>query len=199
MDAISSLGSVFTGGSGGVPTWMKLLLGGLTASGEVGNVMADRQRQAQLNKVNAWENLTPAQLSAKVAQATKPLDAGLTQGVGNVVQADLGERGLSQAPGIQAATLSQALAPYYQQNQNVALQQVLQQMMLPATAASMVAQPQNLSPMLALLLASMKGGQNPSNPGITTNNIDWSAVPDINPTFPSNADATAGNVVQALG
>lgn len=199
MDAISSLGSIFTGGSGGVPTWMKLLLGGLTASGEVGNIMADRQRQAQLNKVNAWENLTPAQLSAKVAQATKPLDAGLTQGVGNVVQADLGERGLSQAPGIQAATLSQALAPYYQQNQNVALQQVLQQMMLPATAASMTAQPQNLSPMLALLLASMKGGQNPSNPGITTNNIDWSAVPDINTTFPSNADATAGNVIQALG
>lgn len=159
-DAISSLGSVFSGGTaGGVPNWMKLILGGLTASGEVGNIMAGQQRSNLMNEAQKWEQLTPQQLSAKIAAATQPLNQGLVQGVGNTVSAQMGERGLAQAPGIFSAEESQALAPYYQQNQATALQTILAQMGLPVEMARLLPNQTNLAPLLQLLLGSFgKGG-----------------------------------------
>lgn len=171
-EALSSLGTIFTsglggsGGGGGVPGWMQLLLGGLAGTGEVGNILAGRQKQDALNnltkKENAFTSLTPQQLSAKVAAATQPLSAGLTQEVGNVVQGEIGERGLSQAPGIFSADLSQSLAPFYQQNQQTALQQILAQMQLPISEAGaqagLLPGQTNLAPILALLMKSFSPG-----------------------------------------
>jgi hypothetical protein len=76
----------------------------------------------------------PEAISAVAAKLQQPLSQGLTQGVGNVVNADLAEQGLSQAPGIQSQVLSQALAPAQLQEQQMALQAALQAIGLPASA-----------------------------------------------------------------
>lgn len=170
--ALSSLGGLFSGGGGGTPGWMQLLLGGMTGAGEIGNVMADRQRASLMNKENAWANLTPQQLAAKVSAATQPLNAGLTQGVGNVVQGQMGERGLAESPGVYSATLSQALAPYYQQNQATGLDLILKQMGIPVQEAGLLPGMTQMGPLLALLMKSMqKPAQTPTS---NTGGIDFS-------------------------
>ncbi len=149
---IGSMGSWLGGAnSAGNPNSITALSGGMAGLGEIGNILADRQRQQLLNQEKAWMNMSPQALSAKVAAATAPLSAGLTQGVGNVVQASNAEKGLAQAPGIQAATLAQALAPYAQQNQEQALQLIMRQMGLPASAAGLLPSNTSLTPLLALL------------------------------------------------
>lgn len=134
---------------------MKVALGAMTGLGEVGNVLADRQRAQLLNKEKSWMNLTPQQLSARVAAATQPLSQGLTEAVGNEVQGNVAERGLAQAPGIFQSILAQSLAPYYQQNQNTALQEILAQMQAPIQAGSLVPGQTDMSPLLMLLLSSL--------------------------------------------
>lgn len=74
---------------------------------------------AHLNKL---VNTTPQQEAQQVAAMTQPLNDQLVQGVSNPVQAYLAERGLAQAPGVQAQTLAQALAPFEQQNIQTAQQ-----------------------------------------------------------------------------
>lgn len=206
-EAISSLGGILSGGGGGVPSWMKLLLGGMTGAGEIGNIMADRQRASLMNKEKSWMDMTPQALAAKVSAATKPLDAGLTQGVGNTVQGQMGERGLAESPGIYSAVLSQALAPYYQKNQSDALALVLKQMGIPLESASLLPGTSQMSPLLALLMKSMQKpttdmGSAPSltpditsalntdilqNTGNTTvGDTDW-----INSVFPQPTGAAA--------
>lgn len=183
--ALGSLGGVFGGGGGGaldVPTWMKLVLGGVTGAGEIGNILADRQRAGLLDQEKKWANLTPQQLSAKIAAATQPLSQGLTQAVGNTVQAQAGERGLAQSPGIFQAMLAQALAPYYQQNQNTALEAILKQMGLPAQAGALLPGNTNLSPLLALLMRSVAS---PTS-GATSNTGDF-GPPPYSPD-PTNTD-----------
>lgn len=181
-EAISSIGGALGGGAGGgLPTFMKLILGGLTGAGEIGNIMADRQRADLLNKEKANMNLTPQQLSAKVAAATKPLDLGLTQSVGNQVQGMAAERGLAEAPGIFQGMLAQSLAPYYQKNQDDALNLILSQLGIPSRAGSLVPGQTNLSPMLALLIRSMQNGGGGSSGGGAPFPQPL-AFPDLNPT-----------------
>lgn len=67
-------------------------------------------------------NTTPTQAGQQISQLTQPLSADLVSSVSNPVQAYLAERGLAQAPGIQAQTLAQALAPYQLQEQQLGLQ-----------------------------------------------------------------------------
>lgn len=173
-EALSSLGGSLGGGggNGSTPSWMKLLLGGLTGAGELSNILASRQRSQAVSRLlgqeKAAEALTPQQLSSRVSAATQPLSAGLTQSVGNVVQAEMGERGLSQAPGIFSAGLAQALAPYYQQNQSTALQEVMKQLGLPIEYAQALGTQlpgsTNLSPLLGLLMKSLsKPSPSPSS------------------------------------
>lgn len=185
-EALSSLGGILSGGGGGSPNWMKLLLGGLAGTGEIGNLLADRQRGDLLNKEKSWMDMTPQALAAKVSAATKPLDAGLTQGVGNTVQGQIGERGLAESPGVYSSVLSQALAPYYQKNQSDALSLVLKQMGIPIESAGLLPGMTQMGPLLALLMKSMQkpaptqntGGtpdfsQFITNPGTATGDTDW--------------------------
>jgi hypothetical protein len=172
-EAISSLGSIFSGGGGGTPSWMKLLLGGLSGAGEIGNIMADRQRGDLLNKEKSWMDMTPQALAAKVSAATKPLDAGLTQGVGNVVQGQVGERGLAESPGVYSAVLSQALAPYYQKNQSDALSLILKQMGIPIESAGLLPGMTQMGPLLALLMKSVQK-PTPTQTGSTGGTPDFS-------------------------
>lgn len=122
----NAIGSIFQPAqtAGGTPTWVKLLTGGLLGSGEVGNILQSHKQNAYQDYVlNLIKN--PAQLSSMITSAQRPLDNALVQAVANQTQAQAGERGLAQAPGIFNTIESQALAPFVQQNQQLAQNQVL--------------------------------------------------------------------------
>src|SRR6266850_1148791 len=133
MDGLGKIGGFLGGGGddGGSPNWMKLLTGSLFGAGSIGNILEQRKKMEYQNFVmNLLKH--PEQLAAMAAKIQKPLDNSLVQGVNNRVQADMATRGLAQAPGIFAATESQALAPFEQQNANTAMQAVLASLGLPA-------------------------------------------------------------------
>jgi hypothetical protein len=153
MDALGKIGSFFSGSAGkGIGTLAEL---GATGAGLAGHLSADRQRSeaAALAQKNA--NLTPQQLAQMVSGAQQPLNAALVQAVTGNVNANLAEQGLSQAPGLIATAESQALAPFQQNNQQAALQLVLQKLGLPAEFARTIPPNSNLAPLLAMLF---KGG-----------------------------------------
>ena len=159
MEALSSLGK-FLSGPGG-QSLLKVGEAGMTGAGLVGNILNERSRSSELDKLKKAEATLadPTKLSSEVRAATQPLNAGLVQDVTNQVSGTLAERGLSQAPGIQATELATSLAPFQQQNQNTALQLVLTRLGLPLEYAKTIlaGMPQNtnMAPLLALL---NKGG-----------------------------------------
>jgi hypothetical protein len=141
------LGGLFSGGALG-----PLLSGGLLGAGEVGNIIEGSKQQSYQNYIlNLLKN--PQLLAQMAAKIQQPLNNGLIQSVGNQVQGNLASRGLSQAPGIFAATESQALAPFYQQNQSTAMQALIQSLGLPAGTFS---QPTNLAPAMQLFMNSLR-------------------------------------------
>jgi hypothetical protein len=169
---------------------------GATGAGLVGNLLADQQRSAAAKQAQANMNLTPQQLASMVSSATQPLNRGLVQAITGNVDANLAEQGLSQAPGIQATTLAQALAGPEQQNQDTALKLVLQKLGLPAEFARTIPANANLSPLLALLFKGF-GNQAPgggvSGYPTTGPNLSQLGTPDPSSTgdfgslFPSDS------------
>jgi len=155
METLSSLGQFLQGTTG--QSLLKLGEVGMTGAGLVGNILNERARSGEISNLQKAEKTLadPTKLSAEVRAATQPLNAGLVQDVTNQVSGNLAERGLSQAPGIQATELATALAPYQQQNQQTALQLVLTRLGLPIEYAKTIlaGMPQNtnLAPLLALL------------------------------------------------
>lgn len=221
MDGLAQLAKVFTGGGkpasgipgvpnipgipaggtgGGGPLWQQVLLGSMFGTGELGNILEGvkqsklQSQQADYNKYLTALVKDPAQISKMATAEAAPLSQALTQALNNNVQGDLAQRGLSQAPGIFAASETQAQAPYIQQNQNTALQAVLQQLGLPvssmASAATNFRPPTDLSGLLGQFLKSFPNKtsvpqQAPTTPGITfpTN------IPGINDSWGSTGDA----------
>lgn len=171
--------------------WQKLLTGGMFGAGEIGNILEQRKRLAYQNFV--MDLLAhPEKLAAMAAKIQAPLSNALVQGVNNRVQADMASRGLSQAPGIFAATEAQALAPYQQHNADVAMQSVLSSLGLPAGTFG---QPANTSGALQMFLNSFKpgggGGSSQSSlPGAITPTIsDTGLTP---PTFGNDSGVAYG-------
>jgi hypothetical protein len=169
---------------------------GATGAGLAGNLSLEAQRANAEKQAEANAKLTPAQLGSLVTGATQPLNAGLVQAVTNTTDANLAEMGLSQAPGLIATATSQALAPFEQQNQQTALQLVLQKLGIPLDVLRSLPANSNLSPLIALLMKSGVGsgtgtrppgfpttGPNPdplSGPGDTPlptdQPVDWSSL-----------------------
>ena len=115
---------------------------------------------AQKYVTSLMEN--PAKMTAAAAQYAQPLSAGLTSDISNQVQANLAERGLGSSPSAYTQQLTQALAPYIQQNQQTAMQQLLQTLGLAPKPTA--------TPMMDMskLLASLKlpsGNSNPPSSG----------------------------------
>lgn len=190
-DLLASVGNFFGSSAGkGLGEIAGL---GATGAGLVGNLAADRQRAAAAKAAQANMNLTPQQLSAMVSGAEHPLDKALVQAVSGNVNANLAEQGLSEAPGIQATVLSQALAPFEQQNQNAALQLVMRKLGLPAEFAATIPQNAQLAPLLALLMKGF-GTPNaaPKPVGPTTGpNFDQAGLnPDYGITNPVDTTGT---------
>ena len=129
--------------------------------GEIGNIIEAKKKADYQNYINDLMK-NPGKLAALVAKMQQPLNQGLQQAVGNSVQGNMAERGLSQAPGIFAASESQALAPYYQQNQNAAMQSVLQML---GMQSGTFGNPTNNAPALQMFLKSLQGGGSGSSGG----------------------------------
>src|ERR1035441_1240986 len=109
----------------------QILSGGMAGAGTIGNLIEAKKKADYQNYINDLMQ-HPEKLAALVQKMQKPMDNALVQGVTNQVQGNMAERGLSQAPGIFAASQSQALAPYEQQNYNTALSSVMNMLGMPA-------------------------------------------------------------------
>jgi hypothetical protein len=190
MEALQSVGNFF--GSSGGKGLTSLAELGATGAGLFGNISAERQKAQELDYLKKQQNAIgdPTKLAQEVASATQPLNRSLVQSVGNQVEGTLAEQGLSQAPGIQATVLSQSLAPFEQQNQQTALQLVMQRLGLPIQYAQALLANNpgqtNLAPLLALLA---KGGM-PTTPGSTPGGGFTPATASWRANLPGQQDAT---------
>jgi len=179
---LSSLGKAISGNPIGSGTSIMQMISNMS--------IAQKEKQAVDRAL--WYSKNPQAISQMQQQFEKPLDQGLIKGTENIVNASLGEQGLSQAPGIQQQVSQQALAPYIQQNQNTALMEVFKALGLPAEAL------QALSGMkspgaLAMQLKSILP-QGPGTPGGTPYPTpplpqDPSSFPGLAP--PWNTDPSA--------
>lgn len=178
MDSIGNLfGSLWKGisgmGSSATPTWQKALGLGTAGFGTVGNIlggaMQNRSLSQQLDLQKQMANLTPQQMATQIQQLERPMSAGLTAGVGNSVQAQLAERGLGTSPGIFGETLSQALAPFYLQQQQMATQAWMQKLGIPAEYAGRFFQGAKGTDTSAIWKMLLNKNQDPLN-GLVNNN-----------------------------
>lgn len=138
MDSITNLfkGAMDEGG------WLKKALPimqlGTAGAGTVGNILGNRTRndvlKQQMDYTRMLQNMTPAQMMQQITALEKPLSQNLISNVGNTVQGQLGERGLSQAPGIYASSLAQGLAPYQLQEQQMAQDAFFKKLGLPISS-----------------------------------------------------------------
>ncbi len=145
MDGLSQAFSSFFSNPGD----LKLLQTGVAGAGEAGNILQDVKANSYRDFVLGLIN-NPQRLAALTNQLAAPLSGALTQSVNNRVQGDLASRGLGQAPGIFAASEGQALAPFEQQNQNTALQAILNALQVPAGTFG---KGTNLSPLFTSLFS----------------------------------------------
>jgi len=201
MDALSSMastiGSLGMTSDGGGSIWSKIipLLGlGSGVMGTVGNIEANRTKNqilgTELGQMKTLQNMTPAQLVAQEQSLQQPLSQNLVNSVTNAVSGNLAARGLSQAPGIQAASIAQGLAPYQMQEQQMAQQALFQKLGLPISARPSPFQTlpgtTNMSQMWQSMLGPLSklwapGASTPqASPGTIANigaNLGWN--PDI--------------------
>lgn len=137
---ISGLGGAANGaGDGGwLSKVMPLVMLGGAGAGTVGNILGDRSKNsvlsAEMAQMAKLSGLTPDQVSKAIQGMTQPISAGLTKAVGNQVQGSLAERGLAQAPGIFGEQMTQNLAPYQIQAQQLATDQYFKTLGMPISA-----------------------------------------------------------------
>ena len=163
---------------------------GSAGMGVIGNIQANNARNsvlsAETNRMNAYNKLTPAQVAQGITSLEQPLSSNLTKSVGNVVSGQLAERGLSQAPGIQAQALAQGLAPYQLQEQQLAQQAFFQKLGLPISA-----QPSPFGPypqttnQNQLFQALSRIFMNGPNSNGANNGFNYWAANNANPTVPT--------------
>jgi hypothetical protein len=116
-DTIAAIGDFMSSGAGKGLTALLGLAGAGTNiySGIQNTIQNQRQAAAQKYVQNLVQN--PTKMAAAAAGYTQPLTAGLTEDIENTVQGSLAERGLGSSPAAYTQQLTQALAPYIQQNQ----------------------------------------------------------------------------------
>jgi hypothetical protein len=107
----------------------------------------------------------PEAINALVKQFQQPLSAGLTAGTENVVNASLAQQGLSQAPGIQSQVLSQALAPYQQNEQQMAIAEAFKALGLPMEALQSIQSVMGSTDLAGSLKGILPGGSGQGSGG----------------------------------
>lgn len=188
-EVFSTLGKVFTN-----KAFAPALSAGTVGLGELGNLLAGRQQQQAYRAAQDQEryisSLTPEALTAMAARGAAPLDNALVQSVNNSVQGDLAQRGLAQAPGLFAASESQALAPFAQENLQSSLQALMQKLGLPLeylnAMRSLLPGQQSMSPAIMQMLqqfAKLKGGG--ASPSVGGSGPIFGFPNTTPPTFPT--------------
>lgn len=154
MDAFSKMGE-FLSSSGG----QGILKAGTAGTGFLQNLLAARQANAKQKYV---EDLlkNPAKFQALVKGAEQPLTQGLTTDIARQTDAYGAERGLGSSPAIMKDVYAQALAPYQQQEQQMAINSVLQRLGVYADQPTM--KPVDVSSIFKFLAM----GNNPSSSGV---------------------------------
>lgn len=171
-------------------------------AGAVSNFINSRKQNSYLNNQLAYQKLlmqmakNPQMLRDRVAGFEKPLDQGLVSGVGNAVQANLAQRGLGASPSIANDVFAQALAPYQQHNQDLAVQEAFQSLGLPTQSGAVPQfnQPQDLAMIIKNLL-DFKGGA-PSPVSLPTGGPSVIPPPSNDPNVgpPTNDQGVIGNL-----
>jgi hypothetical protein len=161
--------------------------GGLGLMGLISQMSLASKEKGALDR-SLWYSKHPEAIAAMESGFEKPLSAGLTKGVGNVVNASLAEQGLSQAPGIQSQVLAQALAPYQQNEQQMALMETFKALGLPTDALNAMGSLKDPNSLALLLKSILPATQNPIKvPGGST-----PQTPDSGITLPPPFDPTTG-------
>jgi hypothetical protein len=182
-DLATSIGSFFQ-------QYAKPLSALATAGGAGANVYTGIQNANNTGNYNSTQqyiqNLVknPQAMQKAAASYTQPLTAGLTDSVTNTVQAQLAERGLGGSPSALTASLTQALAPYIQTNQQTGLNTLLQSLGVAGAAKPATLPSVNLSQLMAL----MKGGSGSSNPYQTILSANDNMAGSAQPTTPDLGD-----------
>jgi hypothetical protein len=119
-DVLSMIGT-FLGSS----TGKGLLTAGTAGGGLIQNILASREAQKKQQFV---ENLVtnPAKWNAFVASKEQPLAQGLTADIARSTDAYGAERGLGSSPAVMKDVYAEALAPYVQNEQQMAQNAALQ-------------------------------------------------------------------------
>lgn len=186
------------GQSQGAPLWEKLVTGGMLGMGELGNILEENKRSKYQDVIMNYLK-HPELMAAAINKLTQGISPALKQSVMNMVQGQMAERGLAQAPGIFAATSEQALAPYALQQQQLAQQQFLATLGIPS-GQSFFQQPQNLSPLMGQFMQMLRPPQqfNQQQPGLTFPDVSdpnlGLAIPGAqeNPAAPGQAPGWFG-------
>ena len=138
MPGVSTGGGGGTGGGGWLSKALPFLQLGMAGSGSIGNILANRSRNqvlsSEMDQMRKLQSLTPAQIIAGITSLERPLSSNLVNSVTNTVSGGLAERGLSQAPGIQASSIAQGIAPYQLQEQQLAQDAYFKKLGLPIQA-----------------------------------------------------------------
>lgn len=163
--------------------------------GTLSNFLANRKKQQYLdflqNQMKQRSDIinNPEKWAAFMSTFRRPMQQGLISGVTNAVQGSLAERGLSASPTIFQSTLSQALAPYLQNNEDMATRAALSA--LPggnAPSPSEFGGNTNLTGLMQTLLRGKSGGSSAS--------AGYPASPDQDPNFtpwPENGDGESAS------
>lgn len=196
MELISSIGSFMGSGGGQGLTALLGLAGAGTNiySGIQNSIQNQRVAQAQQYVQSLVQN--PAKMAAAAAGYTQPLTAGLTEDISNAVQGNLAERGLGSSPAAYTQQLTQALAPYIQQNQQSGYNDLLSALGLTSSMRPVTSPFTNLSGILKQLQLS---GQQPTDPSLFNTGgsdpLDLNAPPPV--TLPPDS-STWDNLWQSM-
>lgn len=171
MQAFTSiLGSLGSLGKGAAGNPIGSLLG---VMGLINQFSLANKEKAALDRA-VYYSKHPEAINALVKQYERPLSAGLTKGTENIVNASLAEQGLSQAPGIQSQVLTQALAPYQQNEQQMAIAMAMKALGLPLDAINAISGMKDPNS-LALLLKNILPQPSTPTPGS-------GAIPNVDPS-----------------
>jgi hypothetical protein len=168
-EALSSIGTFLGSGAG-----KGLLTAGTAGGGLLQNLLAERQTASKQKFVQDLIT-NPEKFNALVARTEKPLSQGLTTDIARQTDAYGAERGLGSSPAIMREVYAQALAPYQQQQQQIAINSLLNRLGIYAQQPTM--KPVDVS---SIFKALQGGGSAPD----VTSGIDLGSMPPL--PFPTD-------------
>lgn len=165
-DVLQNIGN-FLGSSGG----QAVEKAGIGGAGFLQNWLANREAKKKQDYVMSL--LTdPKKFQALVTQAEQPLSKGLTTDIARQTDAYGAERGLGSTPAIMKDVYAQALAPYQQREQQMAIDSVLKRLGIYADT------PTTKGVDLTSIFKMLQMGDGGAKPPDVTAGIDLNSVPN---------------------